>query len=337
MSQQDAAYINKLHRNDDFYFDCRDDPSFSNWETQNGDILSVHKKPSQADILRYQRNYTLAKELLIVTKDIEIAENVLNLVYGGMVLGYPSLLDNPEPPFCYEVTGNQSPIEFYLKQSINERVLLGCLVALYSWKHEELIYSVEKFRFSISLDYFTPNSSHPRYGMMFSSSHSRYRSHVTAGYALFTAYSIIEELGLEIRSSSKKPRFLKNGEWNPIVKEDILCRLKEIGVSEEDNIYWLQRGEPTPLQMEIKPNMGVESEYNIYADVRDIQLKIYEALHYASYIRNFFVAHKFSDITKYISPYDVHNIQSLTRFLLLNKFAVWNKSLDDIRQELDKG
>lgn len=334
ITQQDAALIKKLGRNDDFYFDFRDDPSYSNWETENGGSMSVHTVLSQADIIRYQsNNYILAKELLIIAKDSDIAENILNLIYGGMVLVYPSLLENPEPPFCYEINKGLTPIEFYLKQSMNEQALFGCLVALYSWKQEELVYCVEKFRFSISLDYFTPHSSHPRYGMMFSNSPTNYRRHVTAGYALFTAYSIIEELGLEIRSSAKKPRFLKDGQWNPIVKEDILCRLNKIGIKEEDSIFWLQRGEPTPFQREIQPSLGIESEYNTYKDVRDLKLKIHEALHYASYIRNYFIAHKFSDITKYISPYDVNNVQTLTRFLLLNKFGFWKKSIDEIRKE----
>jgi hypothetical protein len=82
--QKDASYIKKLDRNDDFYFDFREDPSFSNWETENGDYLSVQKEPSQEDITLNQKNYTLANELLIIAKDIEIAENVMNLVYGGM-------------------------------------------------------------------------------------------------------------------------------------------------------------------------------------------------------------------------------------------------------------
>ncbi|OAB39055.1 hypothetical protein PMSD_03745 [Paenibacillus macquariensis subsp. defensor] len=335
ISGQDASYIRDLEHNNDFHFDFRDDPSFSNWETELGDSLSNQIELSHEEISKYQSMYTIAKELLILTKDIEIAENVMNLVHGGMVLGYPTLLDNSTPPFCYEVTDDKILTDFYLKQSINERGLLGCLIALHSWKHEELIYSIEKFRFSISLDYFTPHSSHPRYGMMFSNSPTIYRSHVTASYALFTAYSIIEELGLEIRSSSDKKRFIDN-QWNPIVKDDILGRLKKIGITDEDNIYWLQRGEPTEFQINIKPKLGIDSEYNIYEGVRDLKLKIYEALHYASYIRNFFVAHKFSKTTKYISPYDVNNIQCLARFLLLNRYGLWKINLDEIREHLSR-
>ncbi|KTD83579.1 hypothetical protein [Paenibacillus etheri] len=335
ISPQDATYIRNLEHNDDFHFDFRDDPSFSNWETESGDSISNQIELSHEQIAIYQSKYTIAKELLIIAKSIEIAENVMNLVEGGMILGYPSLLNNSTPQFCYEVTDDKIITSSYLKQSANERGLFGCLIALFSWKHEELIYSIEKFRFSISLDYFTPHSSHPRYGMMFSNSPSNYRSHVTAGYALFAAYSIIEELGLEIRSSSKKQRFLEN-QWNPIVKEDIVKRLEKVGVTDEDTIYWLQRGESTEFQIDIKPKFGVDSEYNIYDGVRDLKLKIYEALHYASYIRNFYIAHKFSKITKYISPYDVNNTQSLARFLLLNRFGLWKMNLDEIKEKLGR-
>lgn len=332
-SPKDVKFIKKLKRHKDFYFDYRDDPSFSTWEEKNSESSNtLYYKPSKKDLNRYKSDYEVGKELLIVTEDIDKASNIMNLVYGGTLIFYPSLYDNKKPAFCYELKDEKVIDEYYLEQSINYRILLGCLVALNSWDDMELIYSVEKYRFSIELDHFTPHSSDPIYGQKFYNFTPSYRSHVNSGYAVFIAYSIIEELGLDIRSSSKKPRFLENDEWNPQVKDDIIKRLNKVEIKEDDYVYWLQRGEPTILQEEIKPKLGVESEYNNNREVRDLKLKVYEALHYASYIRNFFVAHKFSNITKYLSPYDIHNVQNLARFLIQSRLGLRKKSIEEIKE-----
>ena len=278
LSHRDAKYIEKLDKHEDFHFDYRDDPSLSNWESKGGDSsTSIRQRPSKEDIKRYKedQNYYLAKELLIIAKNINIAENIMNLVFGGMVLGHPELNFNTDPVFCYEIQGENVNIDYYLSQSINYRVLLGCCIALNSWDDEFLIYSVEKFRFSIELEYISPHSASPIYGQKFRNFSQKYRSHVNSGYAIFIAYSIIEELKLAIRSSAENPRFL-DGNWNPNVKEDIIKRLNDVGIKEDDYISWLRRGEPTKLQEEIEPELGVEYKYNNkLKNVRDLKLKIY--------------------------------------------------------------
>lgn len=338
MLRAEDADLVKHCSTEDFEFDQRDDPSLTNWESDGGGYSSiVGSLPNDQDIERYvSMGYKPARELMILSDDEEVAETVMRLVYCGTILEYPSPTEFPEPPFCYDISNSSHIVmaEHYPRQSINELALFGCVIACRAWKHDEVIYSLEKYRLSLTLDHFTPHSGHPTYGNMFEYSQGDYRRHVSAAYAALAAYSIVEELGVSIKSSHDNPRFLTGGEWNPDVKEDLLGRLREIGVSDDESMLWSLRGDPTPMEIDIKPVLGVESEYCAYPDVRDRKLKVYEAIHYASYIRNYFLAHKFRDLTKYITPYDVSNLQSLARLLLLSRLGLWKKERADVLQQL---
>lgn len=43
--------------------------------------------------------------------------------------------------------------------------------------------------------------------------------------AIIIFYSVIEELGLEIRANRDNPSFI-NGRWNPVIKNELENRLK---------------------------------------------------------------------------------------------------------------
>jgi hypothetical protein len=73
----------------------------------------------------------------------------------------------------------------------------------------------------LKLDWFTPHSAAPSYGQIFTNSYIDYEYHVDAAFAIVAAFSVIEELGLEVRSSRENPRFVgaAKDEWNPQVKK----------------------------------------------------------------------------------------------------------------------
>jgi hypothetical protein len=56
--------------------------------------------------------------------------------------------------------------------------------------------------------------------------------HVYLANAVTLAYSAIEELGLEIRATSKKPSKMPDGTWNPSVKADLRDALPVGGLGE---------------------------------------------------------------------------------------------------------
>ncbi|MBT3421764.1 MAG: hypothetical protein HN431_03060 [Bacteroidetes bacterium] len=179
---------------------------------------------------------------------------------------------------------------------------------------------------SLELASFTPHSANPKYGQVFENFDHKRRYHVQAAHAIMLAFAAIEELQLEVRSSSKRKRFLDNekGIWNPIVLEDVNQRLEKIGIREDDNIDWVYRGDSTEVHKSMAPQFGYDSDFQEWhEDVKDKTLTFAEALHNASYLRNFFAAHKFQELSQYLSPYDVYNVQDLARTLILHKVELW--------------
>jgi len=58
--------------------------------------------------------------------------------------------------------------------------------------------------------------------------------------------------------------------------------------------------------------------------VRDKELAIADAIHYASWLRNFVAAHKLRALASEVSPYDVHNVQMVARRVLLGHLGLWD-------------
>jgi hypothetical protein len=114
----------------------------------------------------------------------------------------------------------------------------------------------------------------------------------------------------------------ENGIWNPKVLSDIVERLKESNINDDLTFDWIYRGAPTRIEQEVKPFFGFDSQWVAYGkDVRDKTLTFPEAIRNVSYLRNFLTAHKLNDLTQYISPYDVFNVQSLVRQYRQRGFA----------------
>lgn len=319
-----------------FYLDYRYDPSYMNWvKENNGSLVMMQEIPDQnkIDLLKY--NNTRAYELIIVAKNDGIAENINNLIYSGRLLAYPSIYDCQYSTFISEVSNNIVLKEFYRKKYICETMLLSCVIAKRSIERK-LVYGVEKYRFSLNLDSISPHSGNPIYGEVFYTGERSYSSHVNSGTAIFTACSIIEELGLEIRSSSKNPRFINNNtEWNPKVRENLKKRLSDFNILENETINWITRGKLNPIYDAIKPKLdNKNSKWYNGIDIFDKELNIIDAIHYTSYIRNFFIAHRYNEVVKYFTPYDVHNIQNLARRLILAKLDLWKISEKDLEKNI---
>lgn len=323
-------------------FSLRDDPSELHYCNLEGGKQTIH--------LFYPRdnNYEIdfpAKELIIEGCSQDEAYNISKMVQTGCLLGYPSLGDYPEPrypaPYDYVEEVKKLPIESqsrhfnsnYAKEPIRSNLVLGCQVAKKSYNDLTLLYCLEKYRFSLELDSVSPHSVHPKYGYLFESDTNDYSYHVRSSYSFLAAYSIIEELKVDIRSNSKKPRW-QEGEWNPLVREDVMNRLKDIDVDGEDIITFSIRGSEQALTRKVKEKLGVDSEYQRYEDVHDIDLLIIDAIHYLSYIRNFFLAHKLSEQVRNISVYDVNNAQMLARYLLMNRLGIWKVPKRIVKKDL---
>ncbi|MFI3886611.1 hypothetical protein [Streptococcus parauberis] len=316
--------LKNLSFGNNYRLDYRINPYNLYWVDKDGSESSLikNKEANETEIIELSIKYKPAYELLIeCSSDID-AENICNLLYCSELLKYPQIIKKNFYP--YKIENNFSGyIDIYLDRTIFFNFLLNIEIVMNSVKLG-IEYCLEKYSFSLSLDSLSPHSTNPIYGQIFSIESRENHYHVTSGTSLFSAISIIEELGLEIRSSSKNPRFLdKKGTWNPSVYDNVKVRLSEIGVSPDKEWLWIIRGEEKSLYYKVEPIFGEASEYNSYPLNFDKNLKVIELLHYCSYIRNFFIGHKLSETIKVITPYDVFNVQNFIRFLLLNKLGIW--------------
>lgn len=303
------------------------DPTERHWQSTDGKSMTeftfagLGQQPPADQILQ--------NEVLFLVEEVDAAENMISTIHGGMLLGYPHpfLTDTTfdiqdlSPEFDDALCSNKWYSQKFRR---HDNFYFGILVWQIARADNVLLYTIEKYKLSLSLDSFTPHSANPKYGQLFENYNAEYSYHTKAAFAIIAAFSAIEEMGLEIRSSAQKPRFLDNnsGKWNPVVLSDSNKRLEEIGIKDTERIDWIFRGKPTKVEEELKPYFGEDSEWVDGESVRDKSLSFPEAIHNASYLRNFIASHKFNELTAFISPYDVFNMQNLVRRLLLNKLGL---------------
>lgn len=326
---------------EDIKFDCnakltyRQDPSNLHWITDASGSSCIYQYfPNADELAKLKGSYKNALELIINADDELTAQNINSLIYSARLLCYPDV-NFTEHHLLEVITSNQFIAsggrfsETFKQDEIFDRMPLACLIASRA-SNGNFQYALEKYKYSLHLDWFTSHSASPIYGKKFCTDVRDNTAHINSIYAFLCAYTIIEELGLDIRSSAKNPRFVsETNDWNSVVLNDIVKRLSDVGISADDTVPWLIRGTPSPLYDEIKPQFTKKAEwYNPDNDVFDLELKIYEAIHYCSYIRNYFLAHKTNDIVKYINPYDIHDVQDLARRLMLSTLGVWDIMLD---------
>jgi len=148
--------------------------------------------------------------------------------------------------------------------------------------------------------------------------------HLRYAYAIMIAYSIIEELQLEIRASSKKPSHFSDGTWNPKVKCDLERRLTAAHIDLSEPVPWNVRGGITTLEKRRKPNAIGKAEW-AHGAVRDCEVNIIDAINDLSWLRSKITAHKVDKDIRKLSIYDVANAQHLARRLLLATMGFWKK------------
>lgn len=302
------------------------DPSLRFWISKDGSGYTEKTHPATIDDpVHAIEDTSPAIEIIIKAKDQDTADNVRNLIEAGIILAYPNASDCPKSDDSFELTEKSLELMkdkfFYKRFSFHHNALYACNAVKRAWGKKDLVYSMEKFTKSFRMDSFTPHSANPMYGQVFANERNDFRYHVNAGYAIVIGYSVIEELGLEIRSSAKNPRFI-NGDWNEVVYQDISERLKKAGIEPEDEFEWVLRGKRTDLQKNTWSHLHTVDYFSESHEVRDQKMSLIDAIHAASVMRNFIFAHKFDEVAQAVSPYDVFNIQILARRLILGKLGL---------------
>lgn len=256
--------------------------------------------------------------------------NYLSLIKTGIYLGttiYPIGLE-------YIIESNDesikllNDIEMYWKQyNHTEGIDIGLYTINNAIGNKRCIYALEKYRHSIEVEGFNPYSADPRYGQVFDNESPAYSDHVNHLMSIISAYSVIEELGCEIRASHKKKRFLNNEtcEWNPEVWSETESRLIKKGIDVSYEFQWTIRGDDTIIHQEFNYELfGKEGKYNDGEKVKDRMLHIIDAIQFSSFLRNAVAAHRFNTKSSSVSPYDLHNVQMVARYLIMQHMDIWD-------------
>jgi hypothetical protein len=149
--------------------------------------------------------------------------------------------------------------------------------------------------------------------------------HVYLANAVTLAYSSIEEMVLEIRAGQKNPSRMPDGTWNPSVKADIEARLRTSGIDISRPHIWTLRGQKTRIE-EMRPPPSAGKPSWSRGRVRDVNVHLIDALALASWLRSTTTTHRFSRTARSLTVYDAHNVQSLARRLIMEKFGFWPAS-----------
>ena len=311
------------------------DPTNRYWSSHDGSGLkSFSCYSSKDDYLKIDRKvYEPCLELLIEADTNEEASNYLSLIYAGIYLVKQEVYKRIglDFPFEYQCDSNKvvNSFGFWERYEYESYINFGLYILDKALPYDKYIYSLEKYKFSLEHDSITPHSTHPYYQQVFENESSSYLQHVNQLMAVFTAYSIIEELGCDIRASQENPRMIE-GKWNQLVFQDTISRLKSNGIDTTKKFRWVLRGKDTIIHEAFQyRNYGELADDADDAIVKDRMLNIVEAIQFASYLRNYVAAHKFNDKSSSVSTYDVHNVQQLSRFLLLESLKV-NQYLESI-------
>jgi hypothetical protein len=265
------------------------------------------------------------REIVIRARTWSTAQRALSLILSSLVAyrGNPSPLEDDlvahneeEPPFFDpDIRRSVISASFYTNS-----IPIACEIAGKASRKRKWVYALAKYKFSIQL-----------YGVFgvdlepFSAPHLSVSvfpdEHVMFSHAIVSAYSVVEDLGLEIRASQKRPSRI-GGKWNQSVKQDLEKRLMKAGIDLSEPILWTLRG--PRRKTERKREIPVLSKTGwASGPVRDSEVEVVDAIAYSDWLRDCVASHAVKDFTKVLSPYDVVNVQHLARRLLLEVLGYW--------------
>lgn len=270
----------------------------------------------------------IGKEVIIHASSSLRAQRVANLIHSAILLLDGSGFMHGTEPRIFPVKRPQSKVEeeqFHdrLRKGLLQKpdIPLACIIAAKASFRHQYAYALAKLKLSYELystlfvnlnPYYSPNMPKSPYP----------EDQVRFAYSIVLAYAVIEEIGLEIRASSKNPSTIK-GQWNPVVKNELEKRLRQANVKLTENFLWTVRGARTSLEKARPPRKASKPTW-ARQFVRDTYVEVVDAIAHVSWLRSKVAAHRMNEaFVKVLSPYDVANAQFLARRLLLSKLGFW--------------
>lgn len=266
------------------------------------------------------------REVIIYANSWPTAQKALDLMCASLYLfgGDPPVFGSRTQLMAHNKNEPQMDIFDGLESSFpsftTSWIPIACAIAAKASRHWKWVYGITKYNFSINLYSQCGVDLEP-----FSSPHlgvSLFPSdHITFCSAILSAYSVIEELGLEVRASMKNPSRI-GGQWNPPVKENLEERLRNAKINLDEPVLWTVRG---PMR-KLERRRGVPYLRKCSwarGPVRDCELDIVDAIAYSDWLRDCVAAHNVKDITTVLTGYDVINVQHVARRLMLESLGFW--------------
>jgi len=269
------------------------------------------------------RESTSDYELVIHTKSLKDAIDISNLIMaatGLLYAGDTMTSENHNPIIIPDIEIQ----DYNYKQQLGSIYLahgdipMSARIAAKCSFRNNLTYALLKYQLACGICPIAIDN--PEYRPL---DYYKIQEKVKMGYAIVVYYSVIEELGLEIRANNKNPSF-KNGQWNPDVKIDLETRLIKNGIDIEELFNWNLRSTPTKIEKN-KRFVPITKSPWAYNAIRDSQIKLIDAIATLSWIRSKVVAHRFKEEISSLSVYDVNNASLLARRLLLEKIGYWKQ------------
>ncbi len=315
------------------------DPSERFWFHEGGTTIISHPDAISSQIVVG----TPGQMLLINTPEEPVANNIVQLICAaydiiegnpGERVGPRTVLQLPDDAADRKsIYDNLFRKPGFFEQFVGPPELpVAVAVAAEAWSDRSLVYAIHKLSRSFATESITWWSGHPRYGQMFEKHSPLYAAHVGTSIAINLAFSAIEELQLQVKSNAKSQRWLdsKAGQWNPDVLQDLHRRLRAAHIDPARTMTWIVRGDRSLAESKISPVLGIPTPYSDGQTVRDVEVTLPDALHIASYIRNYMTAHRFGEASPFLGPYEVHNVQRLARQLILCACGCWGASTGDL-------
>ncbi|MBA7585640.1 hypothetical protein ES708_27626 [subsurface metagenome] len=275
----------------------------------------------------YSPDQKPANEVVIFAQSENRAQYIANLVMASYCLYSGEVITTDVIRVSQERPATPSQLKLELLRGGGRRVgfsnlPVSCLIAAKACERLAYQYAIFKYLLSCHTVILPPRDLDPQGDWEPGKAVSVLpEDHVYFTNAIFEAYSVLEELSIEMRASKRQPSKIQ-GQWNTVILENLQARLLQSGVNPSDRILWHLRDTPTRIERSRKPIVADKTEWAA-GKVRDSYIDLPEAIAYASWLRSQVSAHRLRKLTRSLTIYDVANVQHLARYLLLKALGFW--------------
>jgi hypothetical protein len=267
-----------------------------------------------------------SKEVFITAESETVARRVASDIVGAMTLleGSSALIPDLSDAFHWQHDPAPNVKRLHAGHWATSGFPLACRIAVRVSYSLRLEYALAKFKLSSETASFGWIDLDPCHSETIPRWH-RAEDHVRLATAIVLAYSVLEELELEVRASARNPSSVK-GQWNPVVKRELEDRLEQAGIDLSDPVVWSVRGGKSRLEAERPQHLYATSTRTPWTrwDIRDRHVEVVDAIGHASFLRSKVSSHRLKPSwVRMLSAYDVANVQHLARRLFLETLGYW--------------